>query len=83
MVAALTAVGPVVGANPQINLIVDKDELPQTKLVVKPTQLAEIEGVHLHGRHIIHNVTDTEVVPWVKFPPKQLLSQRDAIQLAI
>jgi hypothetical protein len=46
-------------------------------------QLAAIEGGHLNGRHIIRNVTDMEVTPWAKFPPKQPLGEKDVIQLAI
>jgi hypothetical protein len=52
-------------------------------MVIKPTQLADIEASHLYGRHIISEVTDMEVEPWVIFPLIQPLGERDVIQLAI
>ncbi len=47
--AFFMAIGPVAGTNLQFRLIVSKDELPQTKMVVKRAQLADIEGSHLYG----------------------------------
>jgi hypothetical protein len=52
---------PVAGTNLQFRLIVSKHKLPQTKMVVKPAQLADIEGSHLYGQHIISKVTNTKV----------------------
>jgi hypothetical protein len=44
------------------------DKLPQSKIVIKPTQMADIEASHLyHGRHIVREVTDMEVEPWAIF----------------
>ena len=82
-IAFFQAFGPVAGANPQNRLVVGLDELPQSKMVIKPTQLADIEASHLYGRHIVSEVTNMEVEPWAIFLLIQPLGERDVIQLAI
>jgi hypothetical protein len=68
--AIFTSIEPVAGTNPQFHLIVSYDKLPQTKMAVKPAQLADIiEGSHPYGRRMISKVADTKVKSWVKFPP--------------
>jgi len=82
-IAFFQAVGPVAGANPQNRLVVGLDELPQSKMAIKPTLLADIEASHPYGLHIVSEVTDMDVEPWAKFPLIQPLGERDVIQLAI
>ena len=82
-IAFFQAVGPVAGASPQNCLVVGVDELPQSKMVIKPTQLADIEASHLYSRHIVSKVTEMEVEPWALVPLLQPLGERDVIQLAI
>jgi hypothetical protein len=48
-IASFTAFKPVAGTNPQCQLMVSKDKLTQTKMAVKPAQLADSEGSHLYG----------------------------------
>jgi len=43
------AVGPLASANPQNRLVVGLDKLPQSKNLIKLTQLADIEASHLYG----------------------------------
>ncbi len=78
-ITSLTAFKTVAGTNPQFHLMVSKDKLPQTKTAVKPAQLADSEGSHLYGQHIISNVADTKIESWEKFPPIQPLGERDVV----
>ncbi len=63
--------------------MVSKDKLTQTKMALKPAQLADSEGNHLYGQHIIGNVADAKMESWAKFPPIQPLGERDVVQLAV